>query len=111
MAGGSGSISISALAVGGTCFVFSATIHRAKGKLVKHLGMGLVVLTLVALSLAVDGNMPKVGAGGAGCGAPGGLPSFSRCRPRKIRLQFFALSALVCLTTGAWMLAGPSWPA
>lgn len=100
-----GSISISALAVGGTCFVFSATIHRAKGKLVKHLGMGLVVLTLVALSLAVDGTCPRwvlavlVAARQADA-------VFLAMQARKIRLQFFALSALVCLTTGAWMLAG-----
>jgi diguanylate cyclase (GGDEF)-like protein/PAS domain S-box-containing protein len=100
-----GSISINTLAIAETCFVFSATIHRAKGKLVKHLGMGLVVLTLVALGLAVDGTWPAwvlavlVAARQADA-------VFLAMQARKIRMRFFSLSALVCLTSGAWMLTG-----
>src|SRR5580704_11204043 len=52
------SISMDALAVAGTCFVFSATIHQSEGWLIKHMGMALAVLTLITLGLAVDGTKP-----------------------------------------------------
>jgi diguanylate cyclase (GGDEF)-like protein/PAS domain S-box-containing protein len=99
-----GCLSIDTLSIAGTLFVFSATIHRAGSTVVKHMALGLVVLTLVALGLAVDGTCAAWLL--AGIVAVRQIVAVSLAlQARKVRLLFTSASVLVCLMLGGWMLS------
>lgn len=99
------SISMDALAVAGTCFVFSATIHQSEGWLITHMGMALAVLTLITLGLAVDGTTPAWVLAGL-VAARQADAIFLALQARKERVLFTSLAVLLCLATAAWMLTG-----
>ncbi|HUD57156.1 MAG TPA: EAL domain-containing protein [Terracidiphilus sp.] len=98
-------ISVDALALAGTCFVYSATIYRSKGRFPRWWALLLIALTLASLDLAISGSAVSwILASVVEMRQTLAIVLIVRgCRNR---LKFAAASCLVCLATGAWMLAG-----
>jgi diguanylate cyclase (GGDEF)-like protein/PAS domain S-box-containing protein len=98
-------LSIDALALAGTCFIYSAALQRSPGGIVRKMAGVLILFTILSLNLAISGHSPAWLLALVVV-ARQSLAVALVFTARQHRPQFVRASIAVCIPLGAWMLNG-----
>ncbi len=100
-----GCLSIDALAIAGTCFIYSATLLRSPGGIVRHMGAALTWLTLITLDLTISGR-PSLRILALAVLTRETVAIALVLKARQYRPRFAWTTVVFCGLNGAWMLTG-----
>ena len=96
-------LSIDALALAGTCFIYSAALQHSPGGIVRKMAGVLILFTILSLNLAISGHSPAWLLALVVV-ARQSLAVALVFTARQQRPQFVRASIAVCVPLGAWML-------